>query len=639
MASKKSTAPSPAPAPATPSAPPAEDASIALAALPPAWAKSSYVRWYLSLPIERRHLALVLSVGAALFLPWLGATGFWDPWEPHYGEVGRSMIARQDFIHPYWESAYFYSKPVLTLWMDALSMLVARTNSGAGLGFDPTRGISLYTEWCVRLPYALLALAELGFVYLLGARLFNRRVGLVASLALATCPMYWLLARQAVTDTPFVAINTIGFTCLMLYVFGNASDDASEPGGGERYGAGWLYAFYACVGLGTLAKESLGVALPGATFLAYLLVTREWKLLLRLRLVTGTLVVLALAAPWYTAMLLFNGRDDESKTFAERLVWDNFRRFFQGVHTTTPGGTFVYFIEQLGFGVFPWVAALPGAFFEAMKNDVSDKSRRARAHLFVTLWAAVSFALFAMSATKFHHYCYPILPPLMILCAAWVDRLLVEGARKHAVALLLGGALYGLVAQNLWMTPKHLTDLFVYNYDRPYPDREVDPRRIFSGLFSVGALLALWPWIQERLRLSKRAPDATEPANARVVVAAALLATGLAFAGYGSLYHWRKLTPHWSQRDIFWTYLEQSKPGEPLAAYFMNWRGETFYSRNTVRQIKDAAVIQQFVAPPGREWIIVEHARLAGLKQTLGSAYKVRTVDEAGDKFALVVVE
>jgi len=49
-------------------------------------------------------------------------------------------------------------------------------------------------------------------------------------------------------------------------------------------------------------------------------------------------------------MFGFGGRDDEGKTFFERfIVHDHFKRPAQGVHTTTPGGTFTYFVEQIGF--------------------------------------------------------------------------------------------------------------------------------------------------------------------------------------------------------------------------------------------------------------------------------------------------
>ncbi len=583
---------------------------------------------WLSLPTERQTAIAVLLLGALLFLPWLGAVGFWDPWEPHYGEVGRAMIARQDFVHPYWENAYFYSKPVLTLWMDAVSMLLAGTNHGAGLGADPSRGVSVATEWCVRLPYALLAIAELVFVCITMGRIFSRRVGILAAIALATCPMFVLLARQAVTDGPFVAINTIGFCCLILALF-----EREEPQ------VGWLYTFYACVGLGTLAKESLGIALPGATMLAYILLTGEWSMLKKLRLFSGALVVGAIAAPWYTAMLVFDGKDDESKTFLERLRHDNINRFLYGVHTTTPGGTFIYFIEQLGFGVFPWVAAVPGALSEMFRTSISDRSRESRVRLLLVLWAAISFAVFTLSATKFHHYCFPILPPLLILCALWLDRVLTNGVRAEAVALLLGGVLFALIANNLFMTPKHLTDLFVYNYERPYPDREVDPRNWFRAIFVGGAVVALWPFVVTLLESFGSRRAETEPKPNRLFVTGAAYGTALVFAFYLSWFHWRALTPHWTQREIFWTYLEQAKPDEPIIAYYMNWRGETFYSRNTVRQVKDTALMQQLAAQPGRKWVIVEHNRLAGLKQTLGANYKVNQVDQAGDKFALVTVD
>ena len=55
------------------------------------------------------------------------------------------------------------------------------------------------------------------------------------------------------------------------------------------------------------------------------------------------------------------GSSPEGKTFAERFwIHDHFRRLGSGVHTTTPGGGFDYFVEQLGYGLHPWVAALPG---------------------------------------------------------------------------------------------------------------------------------------------------------------------------------------------------------------------------------------------------------------------------------------
>ncbi|NJK88194.1 MAG: hypothetical protein HC923_01570 [Myxococcales bacterium] len=71
---------------------------------------------------ERAANATVLLFGAVLFLPMLGSVGLWDPWETHYAEVAREMLVRRDFIYPHWESAYFFSKPALPIWLMAASM-------------------------------------------------------------------------------------------------------------------------------------------------------------------------------------------------------------------------------------------------------------------------------------------------------------------------------------------------------------------------------------------------------------------------------------------------------------------------------------------------------------------------------------
>src|SRR5512133_1886430 len=76
---------------------------------------------------ERQMVLLVMLIGALLYLPLAGSYGLFDPWETHYGEVGRQMATRNDFISLYWpgsplDGEVFWSKPVLTFWLMALSM-------------------------------------------------------------------------------------------------------------------------------------------------------------------------------------------------------------------------------------------------------------------------------------------------------------------------------------------------------------------------------------------------------------------------------------------------------------------------------------------------------------------------------------
>jgi len=330
-----------------------------------------WVQRLLAMDAERRLILMSLLVGALVFIPYVGAVGLWDPWESHYGEVAREMIARNDYVHPYWESSWFFSKPPLTMWMDVLGMALVGTNRTTGK-------LALYTEWGMRTPFVLLVLASLALLAVALGRTVNRRVGLASTVVLATMPLFFLITRQVVTDTPFVAALIAAMACALIGLF-----DANT-----KHRTAWWMAFYILCGLSTLAKGLLGVGIPAVILLVYGLAcvfpwdaegqAAHWRWLTRsgfrkevaagkapmpalfaemqrMHLLTGILVFLAVAAPWYTVMSLFPKVDAEGKTFFVRFfIHDHLNRLFEGVHTTTPGGTFVYFIEQGGYAIFPW---------------------------------------------------------------------------------------------------------------------------------------------------------------------------------------------------------------------------------------------------------------------------------------------
>src|SRR4051812_27179270 len=194
----------------------------------------SWLRWLGPLSAERRLVLALSLLAAVLFVPWLGATGFWDPWEPHYGEVAREMIARGDYIHPWWESSWFFSKPAGDLWLMAAGMLFANTNG-------PDRWIGIYTEWCVRFPFAAITAIGAILVFVMANRLLGRRTAILGTFAMLTSPLFVFLARQAVPDPIFVGLLEAAMACLMIVLF--SEDEPSD---------GWAAAFYCFVGFATL---------------------------------------------------------------------------------------------------------------------------------------------------------------------------------------------------------------------------------------------------------------------------------------------------------------------------------------------------------------------------------------------------
>jgi hypothetical protein len=63
--------------------------------------------------------------------------------------------------------------------------------------------------------------------------------------------------------------------------------------------------------------------------------------------------------------------------------------------------------------------------------------------------------------------------------------------------------------------------------------------------------------------------------RARALMFTSGLASVLAFALWFNWSHWVDLSHQWTQRDQFWRYYTNRKAGEPIAAFLMNWRGES----------------------------------------------------------------
>ncbi|MFZ5441077.1 MAG: ArnT family glycosyltransferase [Myxococcota bacterium] len=727
-------------------------------------------------PAELRTALGSVIIASLVLLPYLGAVGLWDPWETHYGEVAREMVQRNDYVHPFWENAWFFSKPAFTMWMQALGLQAADAGPMlalllaavlGGLGFALYTGklkgasatkefwgvlglffgafflllfvwsksvslpwrfstvaagpdaLPLFTEWGFRLPFTGFSILAIGLLAYALTIAVSARAAMATSIVLVTMPLYFLLSRQAVTDTPIVSATISGIACAMVGLFDRQSKHRSE----------WWYASYVFFGIATLAKGLLGFGVPmvvwflyvalrelsfgtfkahlvwaikrltvpmgvglgaaaivggiaytlgakwnttfmavpvidnkslisapvwlgimwgslafwaGTTVMLYVTKAREAELPPRLfalayemRLGTGILLFLAVCLPWYYEMFTFWRLDDESKLFWFRfIIHDHFARLGSGVHTTTPGGDFTYFILQGGYAMFPWVAVIPGAIAAIGRLKIRGTSTADAAGLIAVLWFAVSWALIGSSATKFHHYVFPMLPPMAILMGMFIDRLWEEGIDTHAMVLLFGVPLFILVGKDLAATPKNFTDLFVYNYDRPYPAFLTETPVLGSnnikqlmgmGMALAGVLIGGFAVVRSRSMMFTSA-----------------LASVLVFALWFNWSHWVNLSHHWTQRDQFWRYYTQRRPGEPIAAFLMNWRGETFYSRNTVKQIKDNPQVgmRSYADQPGREWSLVEHNRLGILQNAVGPDKKVTLIDkDLNNKFILVTID
>ena len=189
-------------------------------------------------PLWERHGFWVVAIGAALLLPFMGSYSLWDPWETHYGEVAREMLARDDWISLWWaQDGWFWSKPVLDMWLQAIAM------ASLGIHYEPDKMLIgtgtqpvWHPEWAVRAPVVLLTILAAYLLYKGASKSIGRRAAFLGSLVLATMPDWYMIAHQTMTDMPCVAALTgcMGLVLMGLHTPHDTTVRAYEVSVGSR---------------------------------------------------------------------------------------------------------------------------------------------------------------------------------------------------------------------------------------------------------------------------------------------------------------------------------------------------------------------------------------------------------------------
>ncbi|MBN2575717.1 MAG: hypothetical protein JXP73_14215, partial [Deltaproteobacteria bacterium] len=336
--------------------------------------------------------------------------------------------------------------------------------------------------------------------------------------------------------------------------------------------------------------------------------------------------------------------------FWNELYGDNhWRRLVTGRHGDR--GTFEYFIRELGYGLYPWIALVPAAVswvamraFGKRNGDNATVDKRRDILWFGAIWFVSGYALVSLSMTKFHHYILPAMPGLAIALGCFLDDVLGEKRGRLALlAVLVGLPLLALVAYDLTSAQKSAQRflwLFTYDYvnapqGRPWPP-DMDYVRViwvFAGLFAVATTLLVW----QRLR---------------AWATLATFAVAVAFTYFLLDVYMRQAAAHWSQKPLIAQYYrERGSYDERLLVWQMYWRGENFYTQNEIYEgpisertvflgDKNAENLKDFLAKHSgrRHWFLIERTRLESLKGLLPTAARstVKIANDDNNKFYLL---
>ncbi|MBE0624343.1 MAG: glycosyltransferase family 39 protein [Burkholderiales bacterium] len=316
-----------------------------------------------------------------------------NPDEGRYAEIPREMVASGDWTTPRLNDIKYFEKPALQYWATA----VAYTLFGEH-------------QWTARLWSALTGFLGVFMVYFTGRQLFGARAGGYAALVLGSSLLWVLIAHVNTLD-----MGVSFFLSAAVCAFVLAQRDATNA----RARARWMLAAWAALALAVLSKGLIGLVLPGAALVLYILIERDWRLAGRLHLIAGSALLLALTVPWFVAVSRAN-----PEFFHFFFIHEHFERFLTKQHGRYQPA--YYFIPVLLAGMLPWTITLFDALARAWKRDAQQ---RFQAQRFLLVWAAVVFVFFSASSSKLVSYILPMFPALALLIGV---RLAQLGARALA---------------------------------------------------------------------------------------------------------------------------------------------------------------------------------------------------------------
>jgi len=151
----------------------------------------------------------------------------------------------------------------------------------------------------------------------------------------------------------------------------------------------------------------MGLILPGAALFLYSLFNRDVRIWLRMHWVSGLLVFLLVATPWFVLVMRAN-----PEFFQFFFIHEHFERFTTKVHGRYQ--PWHYFVPVLLFGMLPWTLLMFDALLRTWRGSTAQ-ARTFSPERFLLVWAVFIYFFFTISSSKLPSYLLPMFPALALL--------------------------------------------------------------------------------------------------------------------------------------------------------------------------------------------------------------------------------
>ena len=329
-----------------------------------------------------------------------------------YAEMSREMAISNSYLHVFEIGKDYLDKPPFLFWITALCMKIFGANNFA-----------------YRLPSFLFAMFALYSTYKFALLFYKREIASLAALILASCQAFYLINHDVKTDT--VLMSWVIFSIWQL--------------------AAWLQnkkiihiiLGFAGIGFGMLTKGPVALIVPVLALGTHILLTRNFKAILRWEYLLGILIVAIVLLPMcyglYTQFDLHPEKIVNNKTGVSGLrffFWTQSFGRITGESVWNNNSNIFFLFQNLLWAFLPWIVIFVVAFILEFKAIIQLKFKIAPTAEWICM-GGFTFTYLALGSSKYQlpHYIFVVLPFAAIITAKLLIRL-YEGEKPRLLKIL-----------------------------------------------------------------------------------------------------------------------------------------------------------------------------------------------------------
>src|SRR5436190_3018164 len=333
---------------------------------------------------HQKYFWLLLGLSILLLFPGLGKTPLWIYDEVRNAECAREMYERGDWIVPTFNGGLRTLKPPLHYYFMFGGFKIFGVN-----------------EWGARFFSAVFGVLTIFITYFFVKKYSSQRQGFITSLVLLASSHFLFEFRMSVPDPYLIFLNTASiFTAYLFF---------KEK---KNY---WLWLCAITMGLGTLAKGPVAIALPGAAILIWLIWEKRWKEIFSWKILVAGIIMFAVATPWY----LLVDKETHGEWTRGFFLQHNLGRFSEPMEGH--GGPFIIVPIIILLGLLP-ASIFIGETFKKFKATFNNSFLRLALSV-----VGIFVVFYSISSTKLPNYAMPCYAFVAILLGNFINKAWSKG--------------------------------------------------------------------------------------------------------------------------------------------------------------------------------------------------------------------